>query len=264
MTAPAIVSTEITTNVRRAAILAWIMLGFTVMCGVMAFALYPLTINTELPGGWAVTDNPFAAWINALQSTLIVPLTASVFGFIIVRRQTGNRIGWLLMLLGVTASLNAFGGYWAIYGYFTTDQPLPSAQFAGWVTNWMWIILFSILLILLGVFPTGTYLSRRWRAVLLTSLSLFALPLLFAATIETPMTSAFQMPNSFVTTHPDQAYGLLFTLGVPFMPLTAILRLNLPRSCARPCCRHPFPSGSTDPRSKSGDTFSRRRDGQSG
>ena len=89
MTAPAVASTEITTNVRRTAILAWILLGFTVMCGVMAFALHPLTFNTELPGGWAVTDNPFAAWINAL---LTASLVLIYLGSVVLFQQLFGRV----------------------------------------------------------------------------------------------------------------------------------------------------------------------------
>ena len=89
MTAPAIALREITTNVRRTAILAWILLGFIVMCGVMAFALHPRTIKPELPGGWAVTDNPFAAWINAL---LTASLVLIYLGSVVLFQQRFGRV----------------------------------------------------------------------------------------------------------------------------------------------------------------------------
>ncbi len=178
-----------------------------------------------MPGGWGVTGNPVADLINAIQSVLVVPLVAGGFGFVIVRRQAENRVGWLLLSLGLAAMLSALFGYWSIYAYLSVDEPLPSAQLAGWITNWMWIVVFTILLLLLGIFPDGEFLSRRWGLAILTSLALFALPLLVGAMIETPMSSAFFIPSPFVTEHAQRLYEALFWLGVPFMPLTAILVL---------------------------------------
>ena len=205
--------------------LASTVFALTAICGLMAMALYPLTMNTPLPGGWGVTGNPLADLINAIQAALLVPLVSGTFGLIIVRRQSDNRIGWLLLLLGLAAAFSVLGGNWSIFAYYTVEQPLPFAQVAGWATNWMWIVVFTILLLLISLFPDGQFLSPRWKVALLGVIALFALPLLIATMIETPMTSAFFIPSPFVTDRPQQIYDTLFQIGVPFMPVTAILVL---------------------------------------
>ena len=108
--------------------LAWVILIATVLGGLLAMAIYPLTIKTTLPGGWGVTGNPVADLFNAIQSALVVPLVAGGFGFVIVRRQIENRVGWLLLLLGLTAMLSALFGYCSIYAYLSVNEPLPSAH----------------------------------------------------------------------------------------------------------------------------------------
>jgi hypothetical protein len=211
---------------KRAPGMAAFLLATTVTCGIVGMMLFPLTVNTDLPGGWGVTDNAFVNWFNAIQSSLITPLTAGLFGMTIVRRQAGNRIGWLLLLVGLGSALSALGGHWSIFAYYTVDQPLPSAQLAGWITNWMWVVVFTLLLLMLQLFPDGSFLSRRWGLLLLGSLSLFTFPMWIGAMIETPMSSAFKIPSPFTTVHPEQLYDLLFATGVAFMPITAVLTLT--------------------------------------
>jgi hypothetical protein len=202
------------------------LLAATVTCGIVGMMLFPLTVSTILPGGWGVTDNAFVNWFNAIQGSLITPLTAGLFGFVNVRRQAGNRIGWLLLLVGLVSALSALGGYWSIFAYYSVDDPLPSAQLAAWITNWMWVVVFTLLLLMLQLFPDGSFLSPRWGLLLLTSLAFFTLPMWIGAMVETPMSSAFKIPSPFTTSHPQQLYDLLFATGVAFMPMTAVLTLT--------------------------------------
>jgi hypothetical protein len=85
--------------------------------------------------------------------------------------------------------------------------------------------LFGLVLLTLALFPTGHFLTRRWQWLIGAPLALFVAPMLIAAAIETPMTSAFKVANPFVNQINATLYELLFALAVPAMPLTLLMVL---------------------------------------
>ena len=103
------------------------------------------------------TDATFAA----------VFLAYTAVGWLIVRHQPRNSVGWLLLAAGATgACLSLLWGYRALAPHLE----LPGDHLAGWIESWLWAPIVAIFTgPLLAVFPTGHLLSPRWRWVPWTS-----------------------------------------------------------------------------------------------
>lgn len=94
---------------------------------------------------------------------------------------------------------------------------------AAWISNWIWVALYGLFLYILAVFPDGRFLSPRWRMLVWLPLGLFLLTGVAGAAIETPMSSAFLMPNPFVAGPRPALYASLFAVTVITMPVAALL-----------------------------------------
>ena len=206
--------------------LRWSWFGLTVAIGSFSLGLYTLNLSTPVPVSWGIMDggrNNLNNLFDAFQQGLLSPLIMSILGTLILRRHPKHRIGGLLVLLGFVTAFGRLTQEWAVYAYFTRQQALPGAALAAWVTNWIWLVIFSLLLLIAGLFPDGRFASARWRWRIGLSLLLFALPLLVASMCERQMSSAFQIRNPITFTLSDELYAVLFNLGAIFMPLTAVL-----------------------------------------
>jgi hypothetical protein len=82
--------------------------------------------------------------------------TCSLIGALITSKRRGNRIGWLLIALGLVVSLTIFAS-----GAGQTEH--PAADAFNILGDTLWIVWISLLTILILLFPDGRPLSRRWR-----------------------------------------------------------------------------------------------------
>jgi hypothetical protein len=100
---------------------------------------------------------------NAALLAISLPMCAA--GFIVARRQPGNPIGWLLMVIpvGVLLGLDAGPYAWLVYrmGYH-----LPFGPVAVLLENAYWVVLTIALPPVFVLFPDGELPSPRWRWVL--------------------------------------------------------------------------------------------------
>jgi hypothetical protein len=103
----------------------------------------------------------------------------SVVGTLIVRRQSGNLVGWVLLgsSLGLAAQSAAFD-----YVSLSQDRfglGLPATVPVAWVDNWLMVpSLIGLVIIVPLVFPNGRLPSARWRP-----LGIFAVVGISAVTI---------------------------------------------------------------------------------
>ena len=207
---------------------AWFWFALTFIIALTGFILFIRNAGTPVPASWGVesgTREGTGPWSNAFLQSILSPTLIGFLGSLILTKRSGHRIGRLLVILGLVSALGIATSEWAIYGYYTLETTLPGTAIAAWITNWFWVIMFSILLLTAALFPDGNFVSRRWGWGIGISLFLFTIPLLLGAMLETPMTSAFQIPNPFITNHPETLYNFLFTTGVVAMPVTAVLVL---------------------------------------
>ena len=199
-----------------------------ILLGLVSLLLFALNRNTVVGASWGTAGgarNDFAQWLNALVQGLVSPTIAAVLGALIVGRQPGHRIGWLLLAMSVVSGLIMFVAEYAVYSAITASGALPVTGVVAWVGNWIWVLAYSLLVFTLAVFPSGHFLSRGWMLAVGLPWLLFTLPFLLAGAIEQPMSSAFSLPNPFVAQHRPALYGGLFGIGVPMMGLMVVMVL---------------------------------------
>lgn len=94
---------------------------------------------------------------------LILGLAYTVVGWIVLRRQPGQRLGWVFLAIGLFESLADVSAAYAGDAYALGNGSWPLAAEMSWVQAWVWMpgfTLFSTISILL--FPDGRLPSRRW------------------------------------------------------------------------------------------------------
>lgn len=119
----------------------------------IAAALYAFSFTADLPWTWG-TQGGAVVWTAAL---VAYPAT----GLLITRRQPGNRIGRLMLGIGLGAGVHqcavAYAGQGLVRGW-------PAADLVGWVGNFGWALWIGpIVVVLAPLFPTGRPLGRWWR-----------------------------------------------------------------------------------------------------
>lgn len=206
----------------------WGLFVVTTLMGVASFFLFLRNASTLVPASWGVDSGNregLDQLFNALQQNLISPALIGFLGALILTQRPAHRIGRLLVLLGFVLACMGILQEWSVYSYFTLQTNLPLAGIAAWITNWLWVILFGLLILTAAIFPNGQFLSRRWRWIIGVPLFFFVVPIWLGAMVETPMSSAFQIPNPFVKNHPKVFYNIVFVVGVTAMVVTVIVVL---------------------------------------
>jgi hypothetical protein len=205
--------------------LIWLWPMLVAGLGLAGFTLFLANANTPVPASWGTDGgarNSAAQWLSILIESFISPVIICSLGTLIINRRPGHRIGRLLIALGVLIALNTFVVEWVVYGYFTSAERVPGTAVVAWVGNWLWVVLLSLLILIVALFPNGRYPSRAWGWLLGVALTLFVIPITVASMVGTPLASVFQVDNPFVTNHPQAFYDAMFNLGIVAL-LVAVL-----------------------------------------
>ena len=166
-----------------------------------------------------------AAQIN-LSSVLdaFTALAITVVAALIILNRPGNRLGWVILLLGFSLGLSGFSRAYAGMGVARPDGVLPGLMLAAWVSQVIWFMIFLALELLLLLFPTGTLLSPRWRWVAAAALLITACALALLA-VGTPIeVPGGQVANPIGLIPFERVERYLFALFIPFL-ITLVLAL---------------------------------------
>lgn len=146
---------------------------------------------------------------------LAFTIAFAIVGALIVSRQPGNTIGWLLMVIALSISFFALIPSQASVEQQFNPQVQPSftVWLFAWANNWSWWGLIGPLLLIPLLFPNGRLLSPRWRWVVV------ALGLCFAVFL---LVSTFSVG---ITTS-DQTVTIPNPIG--FLPMDVMDMLLLP------------------------------------
>ena len=145
---------------------------------------------------------PAAAGLALIAGSLDAPLPQS-FGFrgfpallalsfgsvgaFVVTRRPGNRVGMILIAIGINSGVLGFLFEYANVGLVAAAGTLPGAIWAAWLASWIYVPLVILAgPLLLSVYPDGRFVSLRWRAVALIGVGLGALTMLGLALGEGP------------------------------------------------------------------------------
>jgi hypothetical protein len=127
-------------------VLAWASCLLTVVLGVVALFVLP-PMETEATGFPADVHRAISA-MGAVPYALV--------GALITWHRPRNRIGWLMVGLGITANLAVVGAGYA-------RALLPASDAADLVGALAWSTGMMLVTLLIQLFPTGRPLSARWR-----------------------------------------------------------------------------------------------------
>jgi hypothetical protein len=92
-------------------------------------------------------------------------LTTALLGPFLLWRRPQNRFGLALCVLAIGFPLEDVADSYATYTFRTAPGALPAGAYAGWVSNWAWLITYGAIPIAFLLFPDGRLAGRRWRFV---------------------------------------------------------------------------------------------------
>ena len=142
------------TNSGRTRVIVW---GLAILAAVGA------TVRIV---GWITGpagDDPLFDAVQALGWGGALPVTFSVLGALIISRQPRNRVGWMVMVIGVALVLPTRE---LLAATPAPDAPIgPALWLLLWLDNVGWTLVIFPLILLPLFFPTGAAPSPRWSLV---------------------------------------------------------------------------------------------------
>jgi hypothetical protein len=157
-----------------------------------------------------------AVLVEGAVFALIFPLAYGTIGLVLMLRRPANPIGWLYAAAGLVWSLTIPLGPW-VDQLIGDHRPLPlAAQLGAVAGEFLWApgVALSITLPFL-LLPNGQLRSRRWQAVVATSVTGAAMVLGFGSVLpgrlsdQTPIANPFGLGGS-----PGRVVTVLFAVGL--------------------------------------------------
>src|SRR5215831_9056022 len=149
------------THSRRATAVAWFAVA------VLALAAAALTVLAAGPLNTSDTISNFA--------TAPAAVLYATLGALVVRRA-GNVIGWFVLGVGAGTAVMGSASAYAVLGIAHAGT-LPAPELMAVLAEWSFVPVFTAIIFMLLLFPSGTLPSPRWRpfaalTVLATALAL--------------------------------------------------------------------------------------------
>ncbi|MDX6688754.1 MAG: hypothetical protein QOG15_211 [Solirubrobacteraceae bacterium] len=145
--------------------LAWGLGAFGVLLAPVAFVLQVVAIGS-VP----------TIFLEFLICFAAVQLTTTAIGAVVAARLPHNRVGWILLAIGIGLGFRQLFGAYGLFGNVSPSGPLPGDDIAAWLGEWTFTpAVAGGAVFLLHLFPDGRFMSRRWKLVCLAGAGLVAL-----------------------------------------------------------------------------------------
>jgi hypothetical protein len=201
---------------------------------VMTAAVWLLAIGAPVLLAVVISRAPIEgddAW--AIPTYTAVVATWSVVGALIATRQPRNRIGWLILGVGLATTISLLGQSWALLSLASFGGTLPGTTLGAWLA---WLFLSALAVALLFVpllFPDGAPPSARWRPVMFLATGAIVTQALGTVLLPGPIEDlgGFQNPTGVPALASGAVVmidvgGLLLLLCLPFSVLAPITRFR--------------------------------------
>jgi signal transduction histidine kinase len=157
----------------------------------LVIALMAVQVVLTFAVDWRRAPDAFRPNSSSVAGLLAILAMSSV-GALIAWRRPANRIGWLLLAIGFSAVFLDIPRLYAGFAVYL-HPGWPGGDWFYWLSQIVWILVFTQLLVLLPLlFPDGRLLSRRWSIVI----GLAAIPviLVIVASLDPSATDPLRNP----------------------------------------------------------------------
>ena len=97
-------------------------------------------------------------------SSAVIAVVYPAVGLLITLRRRDNRIGWLMITIGLSFALSCVAHAYTERGPLTGPHTPVAGQWMDWLGTWVWVPGWTFLItLLLLLFPDGHPPSPRWR-----------------------------------------------------------------------------------------------------
>ncbi|TMC41803.1 MAG: sensor histidine kinase [Chloroflexi bacterium] len=153
---------------------------------------------------------------NASDVVSVFPILAfATVGALIASSQPRNRIGWFLIATAIAATFLSLPKFYAGLAIDLGLRWLPAPEWVYWVSQFSWIVVVELFLVLLPLYyPDGRLPGRRWRLVLWSSAAIVIIAVITA------------LDPASVPTGVTNPMGIRALAGISnflFIPFTVIL-----------------------------------------
>jgi len=136
------------------------------LTGLRATAVW-LTVSVlvvlGLASAFVVPEDPAALPTWALGIFMLMAASLGAVGSLVVTRQPGNAVGWILWLSSIAVSVSLITEQYTSLA-ITDGVELPATAFVAWLSEvGLTPAITSIIIIIPLLFPDGRLLTRRWR-----------------------------------------------------------------------------------------------------
>jgi hypothetical protein len=182
------------------------------LAGVSAAAVIPLSLLSH-------------QYFNGVVP-LVIGVPGAAVGILVARRQPGNPIGWLLLVIAGCLFLATDGADYALLAYHLGHH-LPLGPLAL-VLDELWIPGLLLLFVVILLFPDGRLPSRFWRWVLRAYCALYAafLTALAVATADALIGRAIHVDSSGGLVGVDNPVGWYKEVQSPLLLALLVLSLS--------------------------------------
>jgi hypothetical protein len=189
---------------RRARVLAWSMWAIGIILTAAGLVLLVASFGIALPESWGFRG--FTALFAVVFGTLGALLVAA-------RRSL---IGWLLLVAGLLSGIQCVAEEYAIYGIVARPGSLPGPAYLGWLNSWIWVFIIALVGIFVPLlFPTGRFLSPRWRVVGIVTVGVSLFLATALSVTDGPLNNAPFVANPFGI---PGFKGIDVVTGTPYAP----------------------------------------------
>jgi hypothetical protein len=159
----------------------WVRAAWTA-CG-LAWLLGLATVGLAVAG--QVPPYRFVAGFMALGPLFGMP--AALLGARIIGQRHGNRLGWILLAMGLAQTVAQASNAYAALSVDHHGGSLPGTGLATWLYSFAWTPVVALSPFLLLLFPDGRLPGRRWRPVAWTGAALLGAIVVAAAVLAWPV-----------------------------------------------------------------------------
>jgi hypothetical protein len=192
--------------------------GHLLPIGTMAAVAFAFTA-VGLPMGIATLDQYGPSGLVFILIFPAIVLSLTLVGAFVAYRVPANPIGWLLEVAGMAAAIGIFGGTYVNFDH-ARSAGLPLTTLIAWLASWGLLPAIGLLAIYVPLlFPTGRFLSTRWRTFGLLGLVGAAASFIAPAFVPGPLEAAPWIDNPVGIVG---AAGLLDTLSAVSNVMTPI------------------------------------------